>query len=479
MAQSGSDTASASELRAEITAMRQQLDALERRLQALEAPGAQGRAIAPVNSPPAAPASVADGAQTEPAGVVASAAVSPPDTQSMMSVPGVEASVLAPRESVSDPSLAASRPDSQAAPTDAELKGFMPIPGTETRFRIGGYAKLDAMYDPHAVGNDDNFVTSLIPLDDTPGTDAANFNLHAKQTRFNLEARRPTPLGNLRFYLENDFYGSSSGYEYRLRHAYGQIGNTYAGYGYSNFMDADALPDTLDFEGPGSTIFLFIAGVQHSFKLGRHLHLSVAAEDPQTQLDGGNAQVDGVTNAMPDLSARLRLERERGHLQLAGLYRRLGYIDGDDKHHDQAGGLSLTGSRSLGDRDLLLFGGHWGQGMARYVSDIGGSNRDAVIDSQGRLHALTSYGGYFGYTHYWSADWRSNLVYGRLHMPDEDFLAGDAFADSRYGALNLIWSRVPSWTMGMELLYGQYQQQDGRDGDALRLQGSLQYNFIK
>jgi hypothetical protein len=33
--------------------------------------------------------------------------------------------------------------------------------------------------------------------------------------------------------------------------------------------------------------------------------------------------------------------------------------------------------------------------------------------------------------------------------------------------------------MGMELLYGRLQQQDGARADALRLQGSLQYNFIK
>ncbi len=49
-------------------------------------------------------------------------------------------------------------------------------------------------------------------------------------------ARRPTTHGNLRFYLENDFFGSSEGYEFRLRHAYGQLGNTYAGYGYSSFI---------------------------------------------------------------------------------------------------------------------------------------------------------------------------------------------------------------------------------------------------
>jgi hypothetical protein len=33
--------------------------------------------------------------------------------------------------------------------------------------------------------------------------------------------------------------------------------------------------------------------------------------------------------------------------------------------------------------------------------------------------------------------------------------------------------------MGMELLYGRLQQQSGARGDTVRVQGSLQYNFIK
>ena len=68
----------------------------------------------------------------------------------------------------------------------------------------------------------------------------------------------------------------------------------------------------------------------------------------------------------------------------------------------------------------------------------------------------------------------------RLTRTDHDIrrIAADV-QRSRYAALNLLWSPAPSWTMGMELLYGQQQLQNGRDADTLRLQGSLQYNFIK
>lgn len=453
---------SAEALRQDIRAVRQTLQAMEQRLDALER--AEGR---PSTSPPEVVA-------------VAPTAIAPAATLSQAasaSVPGTGQAILPPRDSVADPSSAASRPDSAAGPTDPELKGFFAIPNTDTLIRIGGYAKLDAIADARAAGDEDQFVTSSIPVG-SAHRDASNFNLHAKQTRFSFEARRPTSRGNLRFYLENDFFGSSDGYQFRLRHAYGQLGNTYAGYGYSSFMDADSLPDTLDFAGPGGAGYLLVAGIHHSFGLGKGNTLTVAAQDPDSQLAGTTDDTIAV-NRLPDVTLTARMERDWGHLQLGAVARSLGY-DGDQQDDRRfGGGAQLSGSASVGERDLLLFGLLGGKGLARYTADLTGSGLDAVIGLDGRLHALSLQGGFVGYTHYWSPMWRSNLIYGQLTMARNAALAADAFRQSRYGVFNLIWSPAPSWTMGMELLYGQLEQQDGQRGDTMRLQGSLQYNFIK
>jgi hypothetical protein len=388
-----------------------------------------------------------------------------------------ERSPLPMRESVSDPSAAASRYDNAMSPTEPELGGFIPIPGTRTLFRLGGYAKLDAIADARNAGDENQFVTSTIPVG-TDRHDTSRFNLHARQTRFSFEARRPTTKGNLRFYLENDFFGSAEGYEFRLRHAYGQLGNTYAGYGYSSFMDADALPDTLDFEGPGGAAYLLVAGVHHSFSLGRGNTLTVAAEDPDGQLTPAHADAS-ISNRFPDVSIAARMERDWGHLQLAALGRGLGYRHDSGKDDVFGAGLSFSGSLSLSGQDLLLFGAVAGSGISRYVADISGSDLDGVVEADGRLQVLGVHGGYVAYTHYWSSLWRSNLVYGDLRLERDPGLSSTAFRRSQYGAFNLIWSPAPSWIMGMELLYGRLQQQDGARADALRLQGSLQYNFIK
>jgi len=453
---------SAESLRQDIRTLRKTLEAMEQRLDALET--AEGR-------PPA---------QRPELAAVAPTAIAPAATLSRApsaTVPGTGQAILPPRDSVADPSSAASRPDSAAGPTDPELKGFFAIPGTDTLIRIGGYAKLDAIADTRAAGDEDQFVTSTIPVG-SDHRDASNFNVHAKQTRFSFEARRPTTHGNLRFYLENDFFGSSDGYQFRLRHAYGQLGNTYAGYGYATFMDADSLPDTLDFAGPGGAGYLLVAGVHHSFEMGKGNTLTLAAEDPDSQL-AGTTDATVAVNRLPDVTVTARMERDWGHLQLGGVARSLGY-DGDQRDQREfGGGLQLSGSAGVGEQDLVLFGVLGGKGMSRYTADLTGSGLDAAIGLDGRLHALSLQGGFVGYTHYWSPLWRSNLVYGQLTLARNAALAADAFRQSRYGVFNLIWSPAPSWTMGMEVLYGQLELQDGQRGDTVRVQGSLQYNFIK
>ena len=173
--------------------------------------------------------------------------------------------------------------------------------------RLSGYAKLDAMYDDGDAGDSDMFITSEIPVDG--GHDKARFNMHARQTRFTIEARRDTGAGPLRFVLQNDFFGSGGSYGYRLRHAYGQLGNTYAGFGWSAFMDLDSGPDTLDFAGPGASPSARLASIRQYIPLRGGNQLIIAAEHrpPELQLAGATQQ---SRTAAPNLVLAARHEAD-------------------------------------------------------------------------------------------------------------------------------------------------------------------------
>src|SRR5262249_19054690 len=118
---------------------------------------------------------------------------------------------------------AAPRPNNQ--PIDPALKGFIPLPGTETMLRFGGSARLDAIYDFQNNGNPNQFVPSSIPVTGQPGADGGSRStIETKGTRISFEARRPVgDTGGLRIYNEDDFFDDSTSpnMSFRVRHFYG------------------------------------------------------------------------------------------------------------------------------------------------------------------------------------------------------------------------------------------------------------------
>ncbi|MBB3229109.1 hypothetical protein FHW69_003761 [Luteibacter sp. Sphag1AF] len=465
-------------LKEEVESLRETVRALQARLDSVEAVQQHAQASPATQGTPATTSkpTVAVSAP-QPA---SSSGQAPWVAQNASASLGVQQSPLPSQQSVSDNQTGASRVDNRPPPNDPDLKGFIPIPGTETMIRIGGYAKLDAIYDTHEAGDHEQFIPAAFPIGD-PNINHSNFNMHARQTRFSFEARRPTDYGSLRFYLENDFFGgSNNAYQFHLRQAFGQIGNTYAGYGYSSFMDPDALPDTLDFAGPGGQMFLLQPGIHQAFEFGRGNSITLSAERPESQIGvvDETRPISG-TQQVPDVVLAGRIERDWGHLQASAVVRRLGYTQMGHGDYTMGGGIALAGAFTTVGQDLLMFSAAYGKGIARYLSDTSGSGLDAVVEDDGRLRALKTWGSYAAYTHYWSEHWRSNLVYGVARMAANDYLATSAFRDSNYGAANIIWSPAPTWTMGVEVLHGRLRQQDGSTANDTRVQGSLQYSFVK
>jgi len=449
----------------ELKQLRETVEVLTARIQALEASQA---ATLPGTATPALTGTTAQGAGTS-----AAPALTMPTALKLIISP------LPARESFDEDDQASARADNEV-PAGSDLDGFFQVPGTATWIRLGGYAKLDAMWDNGDAGDSDQFITSDIPVDG--GRDSSRFNMHARQTRFTFEARRDTERGQLRMLLQNDFFGSGGSYGYRLRHAWGQLGNTYAGFGWSAFMDLDSGPDLIDFAGPGASPSARVASIRQYFPLGKGNQLLVAAEhrSPELQLPGATQQ---SRNAAPSLVAAARHEADWGHLQLSGVMRYLAYDSardsGEGRDGAYAGGLALSGSWNIDSGDYFVFGAVGGEGIASYLGDLGGLDLDGVVDARGDLQTLQQYGGWVGYTHLWSGRLRSTLTYSQLRLERDSLLAPSIFRRSDYAAVNLIWQPAPSWSWGAEVLYGKLEQQDGASGDVFRVQTALKYDFIR
>ena len=133
-------------------------------------------------------------------------------------------------------------------PLDPKYHGFFQLPGTQTILKIGGYFKTDFIYDLKPAGNTDSFIPSSFPVPQP--TALNNTTVSIRPTRLSVDFRVPyTKVGDVRFYVEGDFFGTNATTP-RLRHAYAQAKNFLIGQTFSNFMDPDAFPDTLDFQDP-------------------------------------------------------------------------------------------------------------------------------------------------------------------------------------------------------------------------------------
>jgi hypothetical protein len=199
------------------------------------------------------------------------------------------------------------------------------IPGTDTSIRIGGFVDFTALKWLNGGGNvngsnygsnsGQNGTLTGLPLtggfvpgvgfvgsqiNAHPGRNNGPMDFSPQQSRLDIETRTPTSWGEARTFLAIDFAGCSSGANYtcqtlqhaggnallpRLRFAYGTLGGFLGGQALSNFSDADADTESMEFGGAiGSTGGQRIPQVRYTVPGPYGSAFSVSAENPFTTL---------------------------------------------------------------------------------------------------------------------------------------------------------------------------------------------------
>jgi hypothetical protein len=212
----------------------------------------------------------------------------------------------------------------QAAPGVPLAGGSFPrsflIPGTDTSIRVGGFIDLTGLYflqgantpisgtmssnagqngNLNSVPLSGGFVPGLGNVAQSANHSRGNgvFSWSPQQTRFNVETRTPTAWGEARTFLEWDFsrcnnfscqtlqQDGGDSLLPRLRFAYGTLGGFLAGQAISNFADADADTESVEFGGAmGSTGGRRIPQVRYTLVGPWGSAWSVSAESPTTSM---------------------------------------------------------------------------------------------------------------------------------------------------------------------------------------------------
>ncbi|MDE0330724.1 MAG: DcaP family trimeric outer membrane transporter [Nitrospinae bacterium] len=375
--------------------------------------------------------------------------------------------------------MAAQEAARKTAVATGDFPGSWKMPGTNTSVSFSGYVKLDAIYDldqdlgDSFFGYDWGGGASGILLD---GDDSGQrkTSLHARQTRLRFDSLTPTGAGQLKTRIETDFYGG--GNALRLRHAYATLGGVLAGQTWTTLMDENTYADTIDFEGPVGVVATRRPQVRYSQSMGKNLTGQIALEDPNAPtilMAGGSTSSQ---ERIPNLVAALRMKTSWGAINVSGLLGQVLYEDGAVEESVTISALHLGANVGLGKSTRL-----WGTlnvGAGGLDKSMLGASGAAVLKANGELEALDSMGGFVGITHNWSSSVSSGLYYGWVENDFEDPAAFPDLSQSLQTLhANIWWSPAPKMRVGAEIIQGRRETNDGREGDATRLQLGLQYSF--
>jgi hypothetical protein len=313
-----------------------------------------------------------------------------------------------------------------------------------------------------------------------------------QESRFNFETRTPTAWGESRAFIEIDFRGCNN-YSCnqlasvadpllpRVRYAYGTLGGVLAGQANSNFRDAGAEPEVLDFGGPpGQAGIIRIPQIRYTHEGPWGSVWSVALEAPDTDVltpagriltdtnigpfpvinktpgnvacEANGVSIPGTTacalasdpavSKAPDITLASYWSQPWGHVAFRLVGRDLTWNDGryvDRSLFGYGGGISANVLPSWFGwaKDNITWQINAGNGLGRYLIDstnAGLATNYVVAPScatptRGCALAATdiivttipSVGGIVGYQHFWSATLRSTVAYGivRYQVPSQ------------------------------------------------------------
>jgi hypothetical protein len=369
-------------------------------------------------------------------------------------------------------------------------------------FDVYGFVMADAVYDFKRVDPDwnDTLRVSTIPTQDGQYGQDGEFVFSVRQSRLGIKADYDTPVGKVTALLEGELFGvggDAGQTTPRLRHAWATLNNFGMGQTWSNFMDADVFPNTIDYWGPTGMVFYRNQQMRYTFPMDSS-EFSIALENPDTALTVGKFR-DACTSAVldescdsaledvirkhndiPDVTLRYRSDNDWGHWQLAGIARELGYERLDTGRKDSEFGWGINASTVINTfgQDKLKLQLVYGEGIGNYMNDGGVDLAPAKNQLVGNsAEAVPILGIVAYYDHYWNDQWSSSVGWSSINLDTTKGQAGGEFEEGQIAQINLLHYPTEGVMIGGELLWGERVDVSGDDGYDVRAQLSLKVNF--
>ena len=357
-----------------------------------------------------------------------------------------------------------------------------------TDMTFGGYIKADVMFSDYGNGAPDSGSLSrqfYVPgtIYGTTGNGKQVVDFQARESRFNFKTVTDLEGHKLTGFIELDFLTHSDGnervsnsYSPRIRHAFVSYDNWTIGQTWTTFQNPGALPENLDFVGAAEgTPF-----ARQSLLRYTNGNWQFSIENPETTVTplGGGGRITSGSGVVPDFVGRYNFSAASGSaFSVAAIVRQLDLeqVVGSTAYDtsELGYGVSFAGVIPVG-KDDLKFTATYGEGLGRYMA-LNYANA-GVLDTNGEIQTIKSFGGFVSYRHWWSEQWRSSVTLSGFSADNDVALTGGAVNKEAYsGYVNLLFSPSKPLTFGVEFMHALNEREDGSDGDLNRIMFSAKY----
>ena len=368
-------------------------------------------------------------------------------------------------------------------------------------FEVYGFAMLDMGYQGGQNHPDwfDTVRPTKLASFEGEFTPSGRTYFSVRQSRLGARSTTHTKYGDLKTVFEFELFGTgvdAGQTTFRLRHAYGELGQFGAGQYWTAFGDTDAYPNSLEYWGPNGLVWYRNVQVRWMPLKGRN-SLTIALERPGASGDQGNyadrVELQGIKTkfAWPDLTGNVRFDRDWGHVQFSGIVRSIRWVDTNDDALDLGGsdvgwGGNVSSHLNFGKKDVGRFQFTYGEGIQNYMNDapvdIGIQNNADAGDPRRPIKgvALPVFGMSTFLDHTWNKKFTSAVGYSMLNIENSSGQAPSAFHRGHYGLGNLLYHPTDRVMVGGEFQWGRRENNtDGFSVNDYRSQFSFKYNFSK
>ena len=368
-----------------------------------------------------------------------------------------------------------------------------------TTFEVYGFAMLDAGYQfrqNHPDWFDTVRPTKLPAFRDEFAPDGKTY-WGVRQSRLGVKSSTATKYGDLKTIFEFELFGTgvdAGQTTFRLRHAYGELGQFGAGQYWTVFGDVDAFPNTFEYWGPNGLVWFRNVQFRWMPLKGKN-SVTIAVERPGASGDQGvyadRIELDGIRPKLnfPDLTGNARFERSWGHVQVSGILRSIGWEDINTEDQFDFSGhalgmcVSVSSNLKLGTKDVIRLQGTYGKGIQNYMNDAPVDVGIKITDNPNEPIegvAIPMFARSAFIDHSWNKKFASAFGYSMLNMENTSGQSADAFRRGQYGLGNLVWYPHEKVTVVGELQWGRRDNfRDGFSSEDFRIQFGFKYNFSK